>query len=36
MKLTSDMEKVIAGTEDLAYEMALEVMPTSPRPISRS
>ncbi len=27
MKLTSDMEKVIAGTEDLAYEMALEVMP---------
>ena len=27
MKLTSDMEKVIAGQEDLAYEMALEVMP---------
>jgi FKBP-type peptidyl-prolyl cis-trans isomerase len=27
MKLTSDMEKVIAGTEDLAYEMSLEVMP---------
>jgi len=27
MKLTSDMDKVIAGTEDLAYEMALEVMP---------
>ena len=27
MKLTSDMEKVIAGPEDLAYEMALEVMP---------
>lgn len=27
MKLTSDMDKVIAGKEDLAYEMALEVMP---------
>ena len=27
MKLTSDMDKVIAGQEDLAYEMALEVMP---------
>ena len=27
MKLTSDMDKVIAGTEDLSYEMALEVMP---------
>ncbi|MBB5746115.1 trigger factor [Brevundimonas variabilis] len=27
MKLTSDMDKVMAGTEDLAYEMALEVMP---------
>ncbi len=27
MKLTSDMERVIAGQEDLAYEMALEVMP---------
>jgi trigger factor len=27
MKLLSDMDKVIAGQEDLAYEMALEVMP---------
>jgi trigger factor len=27
MKLTSDMDKVVAGQEDLAYEMALEVMP---------
>ncbi len=27
MKLTSDMEKVLAGSDDLAYEMALEVMP---------
>ena len=27
MKLTSDMDKVIAGKEDLAYEMALEIMP---------
>ena len=27
MKLTSDMDRVIAGQEDLAYEMALEVMP---------
>lgn len=27
MKLTSDMDKVIAGQEDLAYEMALEIMP---------
>lgn len=27
MKLTSDMDKVIAGKEDLSYEMALEVMP---------
>jgi trigger factor len=27
MKLTSDMDKVVAGEEDLAYEMALEVMP---------
>ncbi|RZJ26365.1 MAG: trigger factor [Brevundimonas sp.] len=27
LKLTSDMEKVIAGQEDLAYEMELEVMP---------
>jgi trigger factor len=27
MKLTSDMDKVIAGQDDLAYEMALEVMP---------
>ena len=27
MKLTSDMDKVIKGDEDLAYEMALEVMP---------
>jgi len=27
MKLTSDMDKVIAGQEDLAYEMSLEVMP---------
>ncbi|HEY1223595.1 MAG TPA: trigger factor [Brevundimonas sp.] len=27
MKLTSDMDKVIAGQEDLSYEMALEVMP---------
>ena len=27
MKLTSDMDKVILGEEDLAYEMALEVMP---------
>ena len=27
MKLTSDMDKVIKGEEDLAYEMSLEVMP---------
>ena len=27
MTLTSDMDKVIAGQEDLAYEMALEIMP---------
>ena len=27
MKLTSDMDKVIKGEADLAYEMALEVMP---------
>lgn len=27
MKLVSDMEKVIKGEEDLAYEMELEVMP---------
>lgn len=27
MKLVSDMDKVIAGQEDLAYEMSLEVMP---------
>ena len=27
MKLISDMDKVIKGEEDLAYEMALEVMP---------
>jgi trigger factor len=27
MKLVSDMEKVVAGQEDLSYEMALEVMP---------
>jgi len=27
MKLTSDMEKVLSGSDDLAYEMALEVMP---------
>ena len=27
MKLLSDMDKVIAGQEDLSYEMALEVMP---------
>ena len=27
MKLVSDMDKVIKGEEDLAYEMALEVMP---------
>lgn len=27
MNLTSDMDKVIAGQEDLAYEMSLEVMP---------
>jgi trigger factor len=27
MKLTSDMDKVVAGQEDLAYEMSLEVMP---------
>ena len=27
MKLTSDMDKVMAGQEDLAYEMALEIMP---------
>jgi trigger factor len=27
MKLTSDMDKVLAGSDDLAYEMALEVMP---------
>lgn len=27
MKLTSDMDKVIAGQDDLAYEMSLEVMP---------
>ena len=27
MKLTSDMDKVLAGADDLAYEMSLEVMP---------
>ncbi|RYG08579.1 MAG: trigger factor, partial [Caulobacteraceae bacterium] len=27
MTLTSDMDKVIKGEEDLAYEMTLEVMP---------
>lgn len=27
MKLTSDMDKVVAGQADLAYEMSLEVMP---------
>ncbi len=27
MKLTSDMEEVVAGKGDLSYEMALEVMP---------
>jgi trigger factor len=27
MKLTSDMDKVLAGSDDLAFEMALEVMP---------
>ncbi|WP_339914441.1 trigger factor [uncultured Brevundimonas sp.] len=27
MKLTSDMDKVIVGQEDLVYEMSLEVMP---------
>ncbi len=27
MKLTSDMDKVLAGSDDLAYEMVLEVMP---------
>lgn len=27
MKLVSDMDKVVAGQEDLSYEMALEVMP---------
>jgi len=27
MKLTSDMDKVLAGSDDLAYEMSLEVMP---------
>jgi trigger factor len=27
MTLTSDMDKVVAGQEDLSYEMALEVMP---------
>ncbi|MFT4955466.1 MAG: trigger factor [Brevundimonas sp.] len=27
MKLVSDMDKVVAGQEDLTYEMALEVMP---------
>ena len=27
MKLTSDLDKVVAGEEDLAYELALEVMP---------
>ncbi|WP_029416602.1 trigger factor [Brevundimonas bacteroides] len=27
MKLTSDMDEVLAGSHDLAYEMALEVMP---------
>jgi trigger factor len=27
MKLTSDMDKVLAGSDDLAYELALEVMP---------
>jgi len=27
MKLISDMDKVIAGQEDLSYEMSLEVMP---------
>jgi len=27
MKLTSDMDKVLSGSDDLAYEMALEIMP---------
>lgn len=27
MKLTSDMDKVMAGLEDLVFEMALEIMP---------
>lgn len=27
MKLVSDMDKVIAGAEDLSYEMSLEIMP---------
>lgn len=27
LKLTSDMDKVVAGQADLAYEMALEIMP---------
>src|SRR5690606_31654452 len=27
MKLISDMDKVIAGSEDLTYEMSLEIMP---------
>ncbi|MGZ8407674.1 MAG: trigger factor, partial [Caulobacteraceae bacterium] len=27
MKLVSDMDKVVAGQEDLTYEMALEIMP---------
>jgi len=27
MKLTSDMDKVLAGSDDLAFEMAVEVMP---------
>lgn len=27
MNLTSDLDKVVAGQEDLSYEMALEVMP---------
>ena len=27
MKLTSDMDKVLAGSDDLAFEMSLEVMP---------
>src|SRR5690606_21612365 len=36
MKLVSDMDKVLKGEDDLAYEMSLEVMPGSLRSTSRS